>query len=85
MLQQLLILIDKGEQFSQIELAEKLGVSLSLLSEMIERLIQMGYLENLNCSTFDHCKGCPVKGACHPGASQHIWSLTPKGRQAART
>lgn len=83
MLQQLLVLIEKGEQFSQMQLADKLGVNLVMLSGMLQHLMQMGYLEDLSCTTADACSDCSAKGGCFAGTSQHIWSLTPKGHQAA--
>lgn len=84
MLKQLLVLIEKGEQFSQTELADKLGVNLIMLSGMLQQLMDSGYLEDLSCTTADNCSDCPAKGGCFAGTSQHIWSLTPKGRRAAQ-
>jgi hypothetical protein len=82
MLQHLLVLIEKGEYFSQIELAKKLGVNLALLSGMLEHLKELGYVENLSCTTYNRCKECSAKGKC-VGVSNHIWTLTLKGHRAA--
>jgi hypothetical protein len=82
MLQQLLVLIEKGEYFSQIELAKKFGVNLALFSRMLEQLVVLGYIEDLSCTTYNQCKECAAKGK-GVGVSKHIWTLTLKGHRAA--
>lgn len=84
MLQELLKLIEQGQQFSQVELAEKMGVNPFLLNSMLQQLVNMGYLEDLNCSDSDGCSGCPAKSACFTKTSSHLWSLTEKGFKAAQ-
>jgi predicted ArsR family transcriptional regulator len=83
MLHQLLVLIEKGEQFSHVELAEKLDVNPSLISNMLQQLMELGYLENLDCKTYDHYNGCPSKSQCCSNMLKHVWTLTSKGHRVA--
>lgn len=85
MLTKLLEMIDQGKQFSQIELAQKMGVNPFFLNSMLQQLVKMGYLEDLSCTVTDGCAGCTAKGACFAGTSPRIWTITEKGRRALQT
>jgi hypothetical protein len=81
MLKQLLALIDQGDLQSEGELANKLAISQTMLSEMLRQLVNQGYLQDLSCNT-STCDGCAAKGGCFAGNAQHVWVLTIKGRRA---
>ena len=72
---------------------EKLGVSVDMLSQMLNDLAGFGYVENINlpfssnqCST-NQCKSCSFHcSSSEPAESQNgVWMLTEKGRKAAGT
>jgi hypothetical protein len=83
MLKKLLALIDQGDLMSEADLANKLDISQSMLSEMLCQLVNQGYLEDLSCNS-SSCDGCAAKGGCFAGTAQHVWVLTLKGRRASR-
>jgi len=87
MMRKLLALIAGGTPMAPRDLAQALGARLPEVQAMLRQLSELGYLQDLACR--DHadgaagCGGCAVKGACHVGAPQHLWTLTAKGRRAS--
>lgn len=63
------------------ELARTLGVTPSLIEDMIQRLALQGYLtESAQCS--DGCTGCPLQSGCSTRQqSVHFWTLTSKAER----
>jgi hypothetical protein len=84
MLNKLLNLLNSGEGFTQLQIAQKLGVSPSLVASMLEQLARSGYLEEngpgcgSSCSS-DGTSGCGTQGSCLIGFSNKTWSLSAKG------
>jgi predicted ArsR family transcriptional regulator len=82
MLQQLLSLIYTGQAGTQRHLAEHLQISESIVEQMIDELVLMGYLEEaVLCA--EKCSGCASQAACGTDRHLRLWSLTDKGRRAA--
>ncbi len=81
MLKQLLSLLATGGVHTPSELAARLGVTESLLEQMLADLSRMGYLRSDSGSTCPaaHCTECPLEDACavgEPGGK--VWTLTDK-------
>ena len=95
MLRDLLRLIVSGELASPAEAAAKLGAGEDAIADMLERLVILGYLEDMSktlaeaaCSSgCKSCAGCPMAGGCHGGVFREskgkVWAVTVKGRKAA--
>jgi len=81
MLKKLLRLISVRGTARSTELASELGVSPVLVQEMLEELVQQGYLESVVPGCTKSCKRCPLRTACHFRRQPRIWALTSKGRQ----
>ena len=81
MLQQMLDLIRKGQVGTQGQLAQQLGVSEAMVSQMIEQLAAQGYLEEATMCV-EGCQGCSLKAACGNDRELRLWSLTEKGARA---
>ena len=89
MLQEALRLIATGQVASSEQLAGRLGVELALAKQMLEQLVQLGYLlgrasaaeaaEAVACRA--RCARCPSAGACF--SLPQTWLLTEKGKRAA--
>jgi len=88
----LLRLLSAGGILSTSELAQKLGVSDSLVSMMAEDLVRRGYLAALSggdeCGAGGRaaCSGCSLAAACSVPAVRDrlpLLALTSRGRQMA--
>jgi hypothetical protein len=86
-LERLLSLLAAGGAHSLTELASELGVSQSLLEQMLADLSRMGYLRpvlNPTCppSPNGHsapCAECPLVSTCAvAGPGARVWTLTDK-------
>jgi hypothetical protein len=65
---------------SASSLAQKVGVHESLLMQMLDELVRLGYLEeNGNC--ISACDGCGHSTACGPNKAQRLWLMTEKGQK----
>ena len=83
MLNKILHIVAEGEVRTQQEIAEILNAPDPLVSQMVDHLVQEGYLaEAAQCST--GCEGCPMSAACGNGRKLKLWSLTPKGERTVR-
>ena len=71
---------------SLTELALMLDVDLNLLEQMLHDLERAGYLRQVetSCDTEQSCTGCPRQGTCRLLHAGRVWTLTPKGMQAAK-
>jgi hypothetical protein len=85
MLEELLKSLAKGGVQSYSDLEKALGVSEELLSQMIEDLVRMGYLEPVMDHCTERCEDCPLEGVCALGGRGRSWTLTEKGKRAVST
>ena len=76
MLQRLLGLVAKGGVHSYADLARELGVSEGLLGQMVEDLVQRGYLRPVAGDCQGRCTGCSLAGTCAVGGPTRVWALT---------
>ncbi len=83
MLQRFLALLDSGAVQTQRELAEALGASESLVTLATEQLARRGYLVEAN-QCVSGCERCPMSQVCGRGKDLRMWTLTDKGKAAAR-
>ena len=95
---QLLSLLKKGGVHTPGELAARLGVTESLVDQMLADLSRMGYLRpasGLTCQTSPphksslgngssaHCAECPLVSDCAAGGpGGRVWTLTDKAFQS---
>ncbi|HPH94478.1 MAG TPA: FeoC-like transcriptional regulator [Anaerolineaceae bacterium] len=84
MLNRLLQILSSQQPQNKTALASALGTSLPLLDEMIIRLVQMGYLEEMN-SCAASCGHCAAADGCLFHMQGQALVLTEKGRRAAST
>jgi len=84
-LHQLLNLLAAGGVRTPSELANLLGVSESLLNQMLADLTRMGYLRSvsgaacLNSPNGSPCADCPLTDTCAvSGPEGRVWVLTEK-------
>ena len=88
MIRKLLALMAGGAPVALTELAQALGVRPREVEAMLRQLTELGYLQDLACKGDANkaagCSGCAARNGCHVGAPQHLWTLTSKGRRAAR-
>jgi len=85
MLIKILKSLAKGGMYSNKNMAKELGVSESLVEQMIDKLLKMGYIEKEKINDCNEgCGACSNKGCC--GSSNNIklnlWSVTEKGKKA---
>ena len=92
MFQKFLQIVRQGEIQSQLEIAQKLGVSPTMVLEIARELTQRGYLNEFSADCFDqetNCRGCSTSTACQINVVNVVltmgrtWSLTEKGEKAA--
>jgi hypothetical protein len=92
-LERLLCLLARGGVHTPAELAAELGVSESLLEQMLADLSRMGYLRpvlNPTClpSPNGHsvlCAQCPLSSTCAvAGSGARVWTLTDKALRRAK-
>ena len=83
MLQQILALMAEAEVARQDELAERLGVTDALVSEMMAQLERQGYLTEAElCGADAGCQGCALAQGCGAQRVLRLWTLTEKGMRA---
>ena len=84
MLRKLLSLVGKCGVQSYTTLADQLGVSTGLLTQMLHDLVEMGYIAPMGgaCDT-SQCRHCPLSGGCAIDTRGDLWVLTAKGTRAA--
>jgi DNA-binding transcriptional MocR family regulator len=94
MLDALLSMLAQGGIRTPRQLAEQLGVSQSLVEQMLDDLSRMGYLrpiDGLACHAPSDgestaCSGCPASSACAVGKpAGQVWALTHKRPAASQT
>lgn len=81
MLNKLLKFISESGDFSTISIAKKLNISEPMVEDMKDRLVKMGYVEKVQCST-EACEKC----SCGCGRSRRInrtfnWKISQKGEK----
>ncbi len=79
MLKRVLAEITCGRQIDVTRLAKRLGVSESLVRQMLEALVRMGYLRLMSQSCTPPCNHCPIRQRCSAS-----WAVTPKGRKVIK-
>lgn len=87
MLKQILMKVKDGGFASVRELADSLALPVRQVELLLEQLEGMGYIEKQRLDNCDrHCENCSVGcgNACLPGAKLYSYTLTEKGRAAAR-
>ena len=72
MLERLLDLIAGGGAFSPAEIGVKLGVSETLVVQMLEDLARKGYLRKVVACAPDACRVCSQGESCTP-AKPRVW------------
>jgi DNA-binding IclR family transcriptional regulator len=83
MLQQILRAMASGEATTQRDLAQELRVPEPLISQMVDQLVDQGYLrEGDECAVA--CDSCAARSACGALESLRVWTLTEKGWRAVR-
>ena len=87
MLRRILQLLANERSMRMDELSQTLGARAGELEAMLEKLAQLGYVEDLACRVAGMaghaCARCASRDACAVGSPSHIWALTPKGRHSA--
>lgn len=82
MLQQLLVAMSTGEVTTQQDLAQHLNVPLPVVAQMVDQLVDQGYLrEGDQCAS--GCDSCGLHAACGGLEARRVWTLTEKGWRAA--
>ena len=83
MLMKVLACIANSKGMSIKGIADKVGISKELVEQMIDNLIQMGYIKRvgLSCDT-SKCKGCANSSSCGSTGfnSLTVMELTEKGK-----
>lgn len=74
------IVASKGTECSS-ELARRLGVSHTLMENMLDELMRQGYLKAVVADCSIPCERCPMHTACLFGKQARIWALSPKGER----
>jgi DNA-binding Lrp family transcriptional regulator len=72
MLEKLLTEIQKGNTTSPVILAERLGLSTTMVQAMLATLEDQGYLKsiNLECNSEKPCETCPVSHLCTSNSAE---------------
>jgi predicted ArsR family transcriptional regulator len=83
MMERLLARVAVGGSVHLGELADELGVTATVVRDMLRDLALRGYLKPAggDCST--KCGGCAFSTSCHGAPATQTWTLTEKGRRAA--
>lgn len=84
MLMKVLACIANSKGLSIQGIADKVGISKELVEQMIDNLIQMGYIRRvgLSCDT-SKCKGCASSSSCGSTGFNNltVMELTEKGKK----
>jgi DNA-binding Lrp family transcriptional regulator len=84
MLKKILETLVKGGRYSNKAMASELGVDESLVEQMIDKLLQMKYIEKEKInSCSDGCGCCSNKGCSEANTHNvdiNVWRVTEKGR-----
>jgi len=79
MLVEVLQLLAREKVFSKAELARRLEVSEEMIEQMLEELVQKGYLKTASISCEQSCSTCPMHDVCAVKGGDRLWVLTAKG------
>lgn len=84
MLKKALGLIAKGRASSLDELAAELELPPLLAEQLVERLVENGYLTETDAGAAakSGCAGCSLRSWCEGRTSSRLWEVTPKGMAA---
>ena len=87
LLERMLRLLNSGGLHTVDETAGRLGVSVALVSAMMDNLARRGYLVSIDSSSATGCEGCSLTGMCatskDTAPASRLMALTAKGRLAA--
>ena len=78
MLEKILKHIATGGLHNYTELSRELGVSESLLVQMLQDLERMGYLERIENACEKTCERCDLSSSCAIQGSGVLWRLSGK-------
>ncbi len=81
MFRDLLTVLADGEAHTHASLAVRLGVSPTLVEQMVAQLVKAGYLKAAP-QCHDGCVHCPMQAICGVQRKLRLWVLTEKGRRA---
>jgi predicted ArsR family transcriptional regulator len=79
MLRQLLRLAAGRGTMDLKALANELGTTPALVSQMLDQLQQQGYLQAVVQGCGTPCEHCPLRSACLYRRQPRVWSLTARG------
>jgi hypothetical protein len=89
MLHKLLKLIAGNDAVTRADLARKLDVSETLVTQMLGELTRMGFLQSTSTDGTGGCSGCPMSQMCAPAPEGEVapsgWVLTELGRKVAES
>ena len=84
MLKKILEALARGGRYSNKAMASELGVDESLVEQMMEKLLQMKYIEKEKInSCSDGCGCCANKGCSEANTNNidiNVWRVTEKGK-----
>lgn len=83
MMGQLLTRVAIGGSVHLGELAGELGVTVTVVRDMLRDLALRGYLKPAGSDCSTKCGGCAFSTSCHGAPTSQTWTLTDKGRRAA--
>ncbi len=79
MLERLLAEIRLGGPLTTTILAKRLNTSVEMVDALLDRLVQFGFIKNLNQDCNDaNCQGCSLGGLCKntPITEFRLWTLS---------
>lgn len=86
MLMKILKKLAEGGRYSNKSMAVELEIDESLVEQMVDKLIQMGYIEKEKINSCGEGCGCGSNKGCSCSKSNmiqiNIWRVTDKGRLA---
>ncbi len=70
-----------GAEFTQDTLAREIGVSESLVDQMLSTLLAAGYIEAQSSACGHGCRDCPAARTCGMPGGARLWTVTERGRR----
>jgi predicted ArsR family transcriptional regulator len=83
MMARLLARVAEGGSVHLGELADELGVTVTVVRDMLRDLALRGYLKPTGGDCTTKCGGCAFSTSCYGATAKQTWTLTDKGRRAA--
>jgi hypothetical protein len=79
MLERLLAEIRLGGSLTTTILAKRLNTSVEMIDALLDRLVQFGFIKNLNQDCYDtKCQNCSLGGLCKKNSptGNRLWTLS---------